>query len=54
MLNIGDVIRIKTNQNTPHSGDIGFITGRHMDNYYYVSLESGEFLYANVALEVLC
>ena len=53
-MNIGDLIRIKTNLGYTHSGDIGFITGRHMDNYYYVLLECGEFLYANVALEVLC
>tara|TARA_A100001391_G_scaffold50502_1_gene30678 strand:+ start:338 stop:499 length:162 start_codon:yes stop_codon:yes gene_type:complete len=53
-MNIGDVIRIKTNQNTPHSGDIGLITGRTGDHYYHVLLESGEFLYADVALEVLC
>jgi len=53
-MNIGDLIRIKTNLGYTHSGDIGFITGRTGDHYYYVLLECGEFLYADVALEVLC
>ena len=53
-MNIGDVIRIKTNLGYTHSGQIGFITGRTGDHYYYVLFECGEFLYADVALEVLC
>ena len=53
-MNIGDVIRVKTNLGYSHSGQFGFITGRTGDHYYHVLLESGEFLYADVALEVLC
>ena len=53
-MSIGDVVRVKTNLGYTHSGDIGFITGRTGDHYYYVLLEGGEFLYADVALEVLC
>ena len=53
-MNIGDVIRIKTNLGYTHGGQIGFITSKFTKNYYYVLLECGEFLYANVALEVLC
>ena len=53
-MNIGDVIRVKTDLGWSHSGQIGLITGRTGDHYYHVSFEAGEFLYADVALEVLC
>ena len=53
-MNIGDVVRVKTNRRYTHEGRIGLITGRTGDHYYHVSFEAGEFLYADVALEVLC
>ena len=53
-MNIGDVVRVKTIRTYEHSGQLGLITGRTGDHYYHVLLESGEFLYADVALEVLC
>ena len=52
-MNIGDVVKVKTKLGGL-DGEIGLITGRHGDHYYQVLLESGEFLYADVALEVLC
>ena len=50
-MNIGDLVRVKKDSNR---GQVGLITGRTGDHYYHVLLESGEFLYADVALEVLC
>ena len=50
-MNIGDIVRVKTKLGYTHDGEIGLITGRTGDNYYRVLLESGEFLYADVALE---
>ena len=53
MLNIGDLIRIK-GYCRQHDGHLGIVTGRFGDHYYHVLLECGEFVYADVALEVLC
>ena len=50
-MNIGDLVRVKKDTN---KSQIGLITGRAGDHYYHVLLECGEFLYADVALEVLC
>ena len=53
-MNIGDVVRVKTKLGYTHDSEIGLITGRTGDHYYHVLLESGCFLYTDVALEVLC
>ena len=52
-MKIGDVVRVKTKRE-PNRGKIGIITGRTGVHYYHVSLQGREFLYADVALEVLC
>ena len=53
MLNIGDLVRIK-GYCRDHHGHLGIVTGRFGDHYYHVSLESGEVVYADVGLEVIC
>jgi putative hemolysin len=52
-MKIGDLVRIKE-YCRQHGGQLGIVTGRTGDHYYHVSLQSGEFLYADVALEALC
>lgn len=54
LINIGDVVRVKTQNGIISNGQIGIIAETVGDNYYYVSFDGEEFLYADVELEVLC
>jgi len=53
-MNIGDVVKVKTDLSYTHEGRIGFIERTIGDNYYSVLFEHGSHVYADVALEVLC
>ena len=53
-MNIGDLVRVKTQNGIISNGQIGLIVEIVSDHYYTVSFSGDHYFYEDVELEVLC
>ena len=51
-MKVGDLVKVSSDKNS-HFGEIGIVTKRMNSHYVHVMIPSGEFIFSQIALEVI-